>query len=50
LLLIGGVFYTVGAMFYVVGRKKKFMHSVFHLFVNVGSILHSVAIAIYIMP
>ena len=50
LILIGGVLYTLGAMFYVVGKKKKFMHSVFHLFVNVASILHSVAIAVYIMP
>ena len=50
LLLIGGIFYTLGVLFYVMGRKKKFMHSVFHLFVNVGSILHSIAIAIYIMP
>ena len=50
LLLIGGVLYTIGALFYVVGRRKKFMHSVFHLFVVAGSILHSVAIAIYVMP
>ena len=50
LLLIGGVMYTAGALFYVAGRRKKYMHSVFHLFVNAGSILHSVAIAIFIMP
>ena len=50
LLLSGGVFYTVGAVFYAVGKKKKYMHSVFHLFVNVASVLHSAAIAIFIMP
>ena len=50
LILLGGVLYTVGAVFYAVGKKKKYMHSVFHLFVNVASVLHSVAIAVFIMP
>ena len=50
ILLIGGVLYTVGVIFYAIGGRKKFMHSVFHLFVNAASILHSVAIAVYIMP
>ena len=49
LILLGGVFYTIGVFFYAAGKKKKFMHSVFHLFVNVASILHSVAIAMYVM-
>jgi len=49
-VLLGGVLYTVGVIFYAVGKHKKFMHSIFHLFVNAASILHSVAIAIYIMP
>jgi len=50
ILLIGGGFYTVGVVFYALGKKKKFMHSVFHLFVNTASILHSVAIAVFVMP
>ena len=50
MILIGGVLYTIGAVLYVLGKRKKFMHSVFHLFVNVASILHSVAIAVFIMP
>jgi len=50
LLLLGGILYTVGVLFYVIGRKKKWMHSIFHIFVNVASILHSIAIAVYIMP
>lgn len=31
LLLVGGIVYTIGAIFYGVGKKKKWMHSVFHL-------------------
>ena len=50
MILIGGVLYTVGVLFYAMGKKKKYMHSVFHLFVNMASILHSVAIAAFVMP
>ncbi|MCL2546336.1 MAG: hemolysin III family protein [Oscillospiraceae bacterium] len=49
LILLGGVLYTVGVIFYAAGRKKKYMHSVFHLFVIAASILHSVAIAVFVM-
>lgn len=38
LLVAGGVCYTIGAVFYVFTKKKKFMHSVFHLWVLAGSI------------
>ena len=49
LILIGGILYTIGVLFYALGRKKKYMHSVFHLFVIGASILHSVAIAVFVM-
>ena len=39
-LVIGGIFYTVGAAVYVLGKKVKYMHSVWHLFVLVGSVFH----------
>ena len=42
LLLIGGVFYSVGCIFYLL--KKKFMHSIWHLFVIAGSMSHYWAI------
>lgn len=40
LLLAGGVFYTVGAVLYGKGRTVRYMHSVWHLFVVAGSVLH----------
>jgi len=49
LILLGGIFYTIGVAFYAVGKHKKYMHSIFHLFVIVASILHSVAIAVFVM-
>lgn len=39
-LLVGGIFYTVGAVLYVVGKKMRYIHSVWHMFVLAGSIFH----------
>ena len=50
LILAGGILYTIGVVFYALGRRKKYMHSVFHLFVLVASVLHSIAIAVFVMP
>ena len=50
MLLVGGVLYTVGVIFYGVGKRIKYMHSIFHLFVIAASIVHSVAIAAFVMP
>lgn len=49
LLLLGGIFYTIGAVLYGVGKKRKWMHSVFHIFCIIGSIAHGLCILIYIM-
>ncbi len=49
-LAVGGILYTVGALFYIIGKKKKYMHSVFHIFVDAAALLHFLGIAIYIMP
>ena len=37
LLLLGGVSYTVGAVLF--GIRRKWLHSIFHVFVVVGSVL-----------
>lgn len=49
LLISGGIAYTVGAALYGIGKKKKYFHSVFHIFVNVGSLLHFLCILLYII-
>ena len=33
LMLAAGLLYTIGAIFYGVGKKIKYMHSIFHMFV-----------------
>jgi len=47
LLLTGGVFYTIGAVIYGIGKKKKYMHNVFHIFVILGSIFHFCSILFF---
>ena len=49
LLLAGGVSYTIGSIFYGLGRKQKYIHSVFHLFVVLGSLLHFLCILLFVM-
>ena len=47
LLLIGGIAYTVGSILYGLGTKRKWMHSVFHIFVVVGALLQYFAVLFY---
>lgn len=47
LILAGGLCYTVGAVLYGMGKTRKYMHSIFHLFVIAGSVLHILAILIF---
>lgn len=47
LLLLGGIIYTIGAVFYLAGSKKKYIHSVFHIFVLLGAISQFFSILLY---
>lgn len=49
LLVLGGVAYTGGVIFYLM-KKVRYTHSVWHLFVMLGSILHYFCIAMYVLP
>ncbi|MDQ6960963.1 MAG: hemolysin III family protein [Mariprofundaceae bacterium] len=48
-LLSGGLFYTVGIIFYVLGKKKPCYHTVWHLFVLAGSLIHYITIFLYVL-
>ena len=48
-LLAGGIAYTIGAILFGVGKKLRWMHSVFHIFVLLGSVLQFVAIYFYVL-
>ncbi len=49
LLVLGGLAYTIGAIFYKLGKSKKYMHTVFHIFVLLGSILQFFSIYFYVI-
>lgn len=48
-LLAGGISYTVGAVLYGLGKKRRYMHSVFHIFVVLGSIMQYICIIFYVL-
>lgn len=49
LLLSGGIVYTIGAVLYGLGKKHKWMHSIFHFCILIASILHFFCIMFYVM-
>ncbi|MBO5937025.1 MAG: hemolysin III family protein [Clostridia bacterium] len=46
LVIGGGIVYLIGMAIYKIGKKKKYYHSVFHLFVLAGSCMHFAALYI----
>ena len=48
LLIIGGLSYTFGIIFYTLD-KIKYFHSIWHLFVLTGSVLHYLMVLLYII-
>lgn len=49
LLVIGGVLYTIGAIFYV-WRGFKYHHMIWHIFVVAGTMAHFFAVLLYLLP
>ena len=49
LLLSGGIAYTIGAIVYGLGKKYRYAHSIFHLFILLGSLLQFLCIILYVM-
>lgn len=49
LLVLGGVIYTIGAVLYGVGKKHKWMHSIFHICICIASFLHFMCILLHVM-
>ena len=49
LLLFGGIVYTIGAVLYGIGHKKKYFHSLFHLFVLIGAVLMFISVYCFVL-
>ena len=48
-LLSGGIAYTVGAILYGIGKKHRYVHSVFHIFVLAGTVMQFICIFFYVI-
>ncbi|MBB3103049.1 PAQR family membrane homeostasis protein TrhA [Azomonas macrocytogenes] len=48
-LAAGGLFYTVGIVFFAFDKRFRHWHGIWHLFVIAGSLLHFVAIMFYVL-
>jgi hemolysin III len=48
-LLAGGLFYTVGVLFYGL-KRVPYNHAIWHVFVMAGSICHYFAVMFYVLP
>ena len=49
LLLGGGVVYTIGAVIYGIGKKKKYFHSIFHFFVLIGAVMMFISVYCFVL-
>jgi hemolysin III len=54
-IAIGGLFYTVGSVFFLTKRPRLFprtfsYHELFHVFVVLASVFHFMAVAFYAVP
>lgn len=49
LLLAGGICYTVGIVFFAL-KNIRYMHSIWHLFVMAGSVLHFLSVLLHVIP
>ena len=49
ILLAGGLAFSAGAILYGIGKRVRYMHSVFHVLVLVGCVLQFLSILLYVM-
>jgi len=47
-LVAGGLFYTVGTVFYGIDERMRHAHGIWHLFVLAGSVSHYFAVLLYV--
>lgn len=47
-LMLGGIFYTVGIVFYALSSRFTYAHGIWHLFVLAGSACHFISILLHV--
>lgn len=49
-IVAGGLFYTLGVLFFAIDKKVSYFHAVWHVFVLLGSICHFFTVLWYVIP
>ena len=49
-MVLGGVFYSLGVIFFAIDKKVSYFHALWHLFVLAGSICHFFMVFLYVIP
>ena len=45
----GGVAFTIGAVLYLIGKKKRYRHFIFHVFVLIGIVTQFIGVWLYLL-
>ena len=48
-VLGGGIVYTIGAILYGIGKKRRYFHTIFHIFSVVATVLQYLGVYLYIL-
>lgn len=48
-MVAGGIAYLIGAALYGVGKKVRYFHSIFHIFILLGSVIHFIGFYKYVI-
>jgi hemolysin III len=46
-LILGGITYTIGSILYGIGSKKRYWHSIFHMFVVLGTVFQFLSVFLF---
>ena len=49
LLVLGGILYSIGVIFFILSERIKHAHGVWHLLVIAGSLCHFISISVYVI-
>ena len=49
LVLAGGIVYTIGAILYGVGKKRRYFHTIFHVFSVIATVLQYLGVFLYVL-
>ena len=49
-IIFGGILYSLGIIFFAADKKVPYFHSIWHIFVLLGSISHFIPILLYVIP